>query len=102
MEKGNGTRLVIRKKTTGSGMGIAFSGEMTIYTVGKLRDPLLGYIGQGKSLALDFSGIHKIDTAGYQLLVTLKRECAKRKIGFEITESGKEVGGILALFGGTL
>lgn len=102
MEKENGARLVIRKKTSGSGTGLAFSGEITIYTVKKLRDPLLGYIGKGGTLALDFSGIHKIDAAGYQLLVALRRECLKRKIGFEITASGEEVGGILRLFGSTL
>jgi len=102
MEKGKGPRLVIRRRKTDRGTLFAFSGEITIYIVKRLRDLLVKCIDKAGSLTVDLSGIHKIDTSGLQLLLAAKRVCEQRNGSLEIAAESKEIRRILDLFGSAL
>ncbi len=102
MKNGNGGRLVIRKRIFDSGTVLAFSGEITIKTVRKLRDILKDFINNPGDLALDFSGIQAFDTAGFQLILAVRQECARKNINFKVKAGCEDVSDILALYGRTL
>lgn len=49
-------------------------GVMTIYTAGELKDKLLKKLAECQAMELDLSQVMEFDTAGFQLLMLLKRE----------------------------
>lgn len=58
---------------------IALQGELTIYTVGEIRQRLLAAMAMTARLDVDLGGVTEIDTAGLQLMLL-----AKRKPGTEV------------------
>jgi len=93
---------VIRRRKSAGATEVSFRGEVTVYTAGKLRDVLLEAVEGAESLVLNLAGVHRLDAAGYQLLVSAKRECARRGVRFKVAAAGEEAGIIAALFGGSL
>jgi len=53
---------------------IVIEDELTIYTVGELKDKLLAGLAAQPELELDLSAVGEFDGAGLQLLVLVKRE----------------------------
>jgi anti-sigma B factor antagonist len=54
--------------------GIRVTGEMTVYTAGQIKEPLLEAIAEGSAdVQLDLSGVSELDTAGVQLLLLIRR-----------------------------
>jgi anti-sigma B factor antagonist len=54
--------------------GIRVTGEMTVYTAGQIKEPLLDAIAEGSAdVQLDLSGVSELDTAGVQLLLLIHR-----------------------------
>lgn len=51
-------------------------GELTVFRVGELKQPLLRALLDAVELEIDLSGVTEIDTAGVQLLIALKRSAA--------------------------
>ncbi len=74
-------------------------GEMTIYNAVPLKQELVGLLGRSGDLELDLSGITDIDTAGVQLLMLLKRECAARDRSFILSNHSGVVLDIYELMG---
>ena len=68
-----------REQGTGA-VRLAFEGEMTIYVARRDRDRLLEALSSASSLAVNLSQVTEIDTAGVQLLLALKAECARREL----------------------
>jgi len=55
---------------------LAPEGELTIYQAQEIRQHFLGAVGTpGGAIECDLSGVSELDTAGFQLLVQLKRQC---------------------------
>ena len=54
--------------------GIRVTGEMTVYTAGQIKEPLLDAIAEVLAdVQLDLSGVSELDTAGVQLLLLIHR-----------------------------
>ena len=51
-------------------------GELTIYHAAALRDQLLEVLDDPRELELNLAGVTELDTAGAQLLMTMKKERA--------------------------
>jgi len=49
---------------------------MTVYTAGQYRDILLKKLARSQRMEVDLSDVDEIDTAGLQLLVSLKHQYA--------------------------
>lgn len=54
-------------------------GEMTIWRAAESKRELLAVLGdcEGKDIELDLSDVQEMDTAGFQLLLLLKREAIR-------------------------
>ncbi|MCX7627730.1 MAG: STAS domain-containing protein [Methylophilaceae bacterium] len=51
--------------------------DMTIYTAKAQKELLLNALGDSEELDLDLSQVGEMDTAGFQLLLLIKREAGK-------------------------
>ena len=63
---------------------LAFEGEMTIYRAREDRDRMLEALAGAASLTVELGRVTEIDTAGLQLLLALKAECARRELPVSI------------------
>lgn len=54
---------------------IALGGELTIYTAAELRDRLVAVVPRAERIELDTAAVSEIDTAGLQVLLSVKRHC---------------------------
>jgi anti-anti-sigma factor len=61
----------------GESLRIAIEGEMTIYRAAELKDELLCAVEHAPSIEVALDAVTEIDSAGFQLLALLKRECAR-------------------------
>ncbi len=71
--------MATRKKASASRLAIAE--DLTIYHAAALKQGLIDALHASDRLEIDLSGVSEIDTAGFQLLVLLKREA--RQLGKE-------------------
>lgn len=53
-------------------------GEMTIYNAAALKEKLAGVLDHPQRLEIDLSEVTEIDSAGIQLLMLARKECARR------------------------
>jgi anti-sigma B factor antagonist len=82
--------------------GVKLSGELTIYTVGKVKGEMDGRLHAAGGLVVDLSGLNKIDSAGFQMLLLYKRESALKKIDLSFVSPAEDVQQIFALYGESL
>lgn len=54
----------------------AFAGDFTIYRVAELKAGLLDLLAEAERIELDLSGVERMDSAGCQLLMLVKREAS--------------------------
>ncbi|WP_079434805.1 lipid asymmetry maintenance protein MlaB [Zoogloea sp. LCSB751] len=54
----------------------AFAEDFTIYRVAELKTGLLDLLGEAERIELDLSGVERMDSAGCQLLMLVKREAS--------------------------
>ena len=57
----------------GSSARVALSGELTIYSVAEIKSALAEAMGKASAIEVDLSAVSKIDTAGLQLMLIVKR-----------------------------
>jgi anti-anti-sigma regulatory factor len=77
---------------------MALGGELTIARARQMKDTLLGHLRGTKSLDVDLSGVEEMDTAGFQLLLLLKKEAAARRKGLSITAHSKATSLVFELY----
>lgn len=58
---------------TATGLRLALTGELTIYTAAEVKAALADAMATGDALEIDLAGITEIDTAGLQLMLIAKR-----------------------------
>lgn len=75
------------------------SGELTIYHVEEFSEKVKKLIASAESLYVDLSQLDKIDTAGFQLLVSLQKRCEASQKPFEINGIANSVHNFMLLFG---
>ncbi len=74
-------------------------GDMTIYQAAELKGALLdGVRGGEQEIEINLSGVAEMDTAGFQLLVLVKREAAQRNKTLRLVAHGKAMLGIMDLY----
>jgi anti-anti-sigma factor len=93
-------RLNMQIKPESSGRAIiSFDGEMSIYNVKQIKNPLVDSIKDYSGIELDLSKVSKIDTAGYQLLIAAKREANVKGKSVRLLNPAVEVKNIFNLYG---
>ncbi len=73
--------------------------ELTIYQVEEINKQLCILFGNAESVIVDMASVDKIDTAGFQLLMSLKQSCENMNKNFELNGVGSSVSNFFSLFG---
>jgi anti-anti-sigma factor len=89
---------ILKKKGEDDTIILTMIGELTIYTAAKLKTVLLNELKAFSRVVLNLSGIDEADTAGFQLLLFLKREAESAGKTFVIDETSARVKSIVSLY----
>ncbi|MCB1175244.1 MAG: STAS domain-containing protein [Leptospiraceae bacterium] len=74
-------------------------GELTIYKVAQVQKQLIEIVQTADRLFLDLEGLDSIDTAGLQLLMSLKLYCHQHNKELQITNHPGALIALLDLYG---
>ena len=75
--------------------------EMTIYTIGSLKDELSPILEEFKQVELNLGNIEDFDSAGVQLLLSMKAELFRQNKQLKLTAVSNSVATLLKLYGFT-
>jgi len=87
------------KKKRGGVCHITIEGDMTIYTAAEMKQELLSATDKCKRIEMDLSGISELDSAGFQLLLQLKRMGKSDDIEVLLESHSPAVLDVLNLYG---
>ncbi len=73
-------------------------GDMSIYTAAGMKDTLLQKLAKCQVMELDLSQVTELDTAGFQLLVLLKREAERNETPLLIKNHSSAVQDVFGLY----
>lgn len=93
---------ILKKKGEDDTILLTMIGELTIYTVSKLKSILLDELNAFSGVVLNLSGIDDADTAGFQLILFMKREAESAGKPFVINDSSARVKSIFSLYNETI
>lgn len=74
------------------------SGNLTIYHAAECKPRLLEALHDCQALELDLSAVEEMDSAGFQLLLLLKRECEHRQRSLSITQHSAAVQEVIMFY----
>jgi len=89
---------IVRKKTDNDMLHLTLTGEMTVYSVVKLKEIIINELKSCSGITVDLAGVGEADTSGFQLLLFLKREADLTGRIFRITEASPRLKSIFALY----
>lgn len=75
------------------------NGELTIYQTEEYLKQATELLDSASAVVVDMYKADKLDTAGFQLLVSLKKTCAKSGKQFDLVGMGGSAQNFMALFG---
>jgi anti-sigma B factor antagonist len=78
---------------------LAPEGQLTIYRVDELKRELLSLLNSNDFLELDIGNVNECDTAGLQLLCSLKKTSIETKKKFIITGESKSIEDVMVRTG---
>lgn len=93
--------LNIMSRVDGAAQHLTIQGDLTIYNAIEMKQRLQNAQGNCRELHLDLSQIAEIDTAGFQVLVALRRQADKDGKRLLLSKTSGVVGGLLDLYGMT-
>ncbi len=80
-------------------VSLGLDGEFSIYIVKELRNVLMKEIAGSPDLELNLASVNEMDTAGFQLLVYLKKEAARRGGKLVVGGASEVVKSVLSMYG---
>ena len=89
---------IVREKRDNGSVVLTMTGEMTIYTVTKLKDILMKELASFSGMVMNLNGIDEADTAGFQLLLLLRREAGIAGKTFDIADPGNRIMALFSLY----
>jgi anti-anti-sigma factor len=78
---------------------ITIPSELTIYRVEELKSSILENLDSSEGILLDVTNISKIDSAGFQMIVAIKKFSMENDKEFEISEPSSNFENIIRLYG---
>ena len=89
---------IVREKKDNDMLHLAITGEITVYSVVKLKEIIINELKSCSGITMDLAEVGEADTSGFQLLLFLKREADLTGKSFRITETGPRFKSIFALY----
>ncbi|HOP62622.1 MAG TPA: STAS domain-containing protein [Spirochaetota bacterium] len=89
---------IVKKKNGDDTVLLTMIGELSVYTVSKLKDILLKELETFSGIVMNLEGIDEADTAGFQLLLFLKREANSAGKIFTINEKSTRINSLFSLY----
>lgn len=89
--------IKIKKKRTGL-CEATLEGDLTIYEAAELKEEFSKHIEKCKAFSIDLSNVSEMDTACFQVLLAVKRECVKEEKEFTMNSHSPAVLDVLELF----
>jgi anti-anti-sigma factor len=90
--------LILSVKKSKKSTRVRLGGELSVYQTRELKDALLENLRGSPALEIDLSRVEGMDTAGFQLLLALKKESSALKKRFAITAQSPATASVLRLF----
>lgn len=75
--------------------------DMTIYEAGEIKDLFANALVEDKNINVNLSNVSEIDSAGLQLMVSLKKEAEEKEKAVQFASHSTAVIGLLDLYGMT-
>ncbi|GMR08520.1 MAG: hypothetical protein BMS9Abin26_1525 [Gammaproteobacteria bacterium] len=88
----------IKARTYKGTCNAKIDGDMTIYTAAEMKDKLLKKLGGCQAMELDLSQVTELDTAGFQLLVMLRREAEHSETSLLMKNHSSAVQDVFGLY----
>ncbi len=96
-------RLKIERSKPENGvLQLKLTGELTVYSARRLKDFLLNELKSCSQLSLNLAGVNEADTAGFQLLLFMKRETQAAGKRFIVSGAGGRLESIISLYRETI
>lgn len=89
---------ILKKKSENDTIHLTMIGELTIYTVSKLKDLMLKEINAFSGVVINLAGIDDADTAGFQLLIFLRREAESAGKTLVVDDASVRIKSIFSLY----
>jgi len=89
---------IVREKIENNVLHLVLTGEMTVYSVAKLKDILIKELKSCSGMTMDLSEVDEADTSGFQLLLFLKREAESLGKSFKISKVSPRLKSIFTLY----
>lgn len=89
---------ILRKRTEDEGIHLTIAGDMTVYSVVRLKEVLMKELKSGSGITVDLSDVNDADTSGFQLLIFLRKEAYMLGKKFKITELSPRLESIFSLY----
>ncbi|MEC5399148.1 STAS domain-containing protein [Uliginosibacterium sp. H1] len=77
---------------------IELDGDLTVHRVAEWWPRLLASLSPGTDLCVGLAGAARIDSAGVQLLLMLRREAAARRMNLQLEDIRPEVHALLEFY----
>ena len=77
---------------------LTLDGELTVYTAAAMKETLLEALQKCNEMELDLAKVGDMDSAGFQLLLLLKREADNQSKLIRLTNHGQAALEVLNLF----
>ncbi len=81
----------ITRRKVRDGRRLTLAGELTIYTAATLKESLVRELEASGPMELDLGEVTELDTAGFQVLYSLRRACARRGKELKISSPSQAV-----------
>lgn len=78
---------------------LRLAGELTIYAAAELQPQLAAALDSGGDLDLDLGAVSEMDSAGFQQVEFLRRECEALGRALRLTACSDAAGEVFGLFG---
>ena len=89
---------IVKKKGEDDTILLTIIGELTVYTVSKLKDILLKELSVFSGMVLNLDGIDEADTAGFQLILFLRREAHASGKSLVINQPSTRIRALFSLY----
>ena len=90
---------MIKIKNKRSGLcEVTLDGELTIYEAAEMKEKISKHLDKCKAMAVNLSNVSELDTACFQVLLAVKRECDEQDKEFTMSSHSPAVLDVLELF----